>query len=274
MEEKRGLTKKDFKHPAYYYSYKAILDFYFVLGIFLISGIIWFYIFYEGVDIFVEAMFPVQAEEFREETPNLETDQPTQVLDEQESNTAIGNIANQIGNEVETPTSENTTERATAQRQAEANEAAQSQNNSGGNNSENTNFRKQKADYSFWISIPKIGVDNNIYFDSNVESGLSKGIWSPDISGTPTSNTPVILASHRYGLSHWGDERTRAWFFYLDKMQNGDTFTLKWQDKNYTYVVTSVTQGKSLEKSDFDLLLYTCQDINGESTIFLTADRI
>lgn len=125
------------------------------------------------------------------------------------------------------------------------------------------------------LSIPSIGVDTDIEeatYD-NYESALKKGVWRVSNFGEPNeTGVPIILAAHRFGYLAWTNSyRHYNSFYNLPKVKEGDTVTIDWQQREYTYGVYRVETGKEITDYSADVILYTCESLSGEERIFVYA---
>lgn len=129
-----------------------------------------------------------------------------------------------------------------------------------------------------YLKISAIGVDTNISeatYD-NYESALKEGIWRVSDFGQPNINgAPMILAAHRYGYLAWTNTfRRKSSFYNLPKVKVGDTITVDWQQREYVYGVYKTENGEEITDYSADLILYTCESLNGPERIFVYAKLI
>lgn len=122
------------------------------------------------------------------------------------------------------------------------------------------------------LSIPAIGVNTVLeeaMYD-NYESALKKGVWRAPDYGTPFDRSmPTILAAHRFGYLAWtGIFRNKSSFYNLPKLKLGDTVEVIWRQRKYTYEVYAEAKGDSISDYSADLILYTCETLNGPVRIF------
>lgn len=107
------------------------------------------------------------------------------------------------------------------------------------------------------LVIPKMQVDGEI-LEGTSESILLSGIWHiPGTSDDPTSGN-MVLSAHRF-LHGPGHPES---FFLLDTLETGDTFTVYWNGKEYTYKVREI---KIVEPNEIDILYNTP---NAQVTLF------
>jgi sortase (surface protein transpeptidase) len=122
------------------------------------------------------------------------------------------------------------------------------------------------------LTILSIGVDTVLQeaTHSNYEEALKKGVWRVSDFGTPTdSSRPMILAAHRFGYLAWSNSfRRKSSFFNLPKLQVGDTVEITWRQRKYIYEIYSEGTGEEIADYSADLILYTCETLNGPIRIF------
>lgn len=122
------------------------------------------------------------------------------------------------------------------------------------------------------LTIAAIGVDTNIQEATrlNYEEALKKGVWRVSDFGSPNENgTPVILAAHRFGYLAWTNIfRRKNSFFNLPKLKVGDTVEVVYQQRKYIYEVYAEAKGEEISDYSADLILYTCETLNGPERIF------
>lgn len=121
------------------------------------------------------------------------------------------------------------------------------------------------------IKIPSIGVDSTLQeatYD-NYEEALKKGIWRVSDFGVPGSDRPVILAAHRFGYLAWTNMfRRKNSFYNLPKLKVGDTVEITWRQRKYIYEVYAEGKGEEITDYSANLILYTCEGLNGPVRIF------
>lgn len=128
------------------------------------------------------------------------------------------------------------------------------------------------------LIISSIGVNTDIEeatYD-NYEEALKKGVWRVSNFGEPDlAGAPVILAAHRYGYLAWNNSfRHKSSFYNLPKVKVGDVVTIDWQQRQYTYGVYKVESGEAITDYSADVILYTCESLNGPERIFVYAKLI
>ena len=84
------------------------------------------------------------------------------------------------------------------------------------------------------LVISKIGVRIPI-IEGEDESALEKGAWRLPESSTPDQGGNTVLSAHRFKYRPPHEET----FYLLDKLEEGDTFLVFWQGKEYNYKVVS-----------------------------------
>lgn len=123
------------------------------------------------------------------------------------------------------------------------------------------------------IRIPKLGVDGEINLGLD-EGLLDKGIWSNSVNSSPTSDLPMVISSHRYGLLSWSDSfRQKNWFYRLNELKSGDEIIIVWGQRPFRYIVSRTTEGKGSVNLSEDLLLFTCKRIRSEDRILVFANK-
>lgn len=124
------------------------------------------------------------------------------------------------------------------------------------------------------LIINKIGVKATIHIGGNGESGLNQGVWQPDSFGDPTSDIPMLLASHRYGLLSWStDFRNNNSFYRLPDLNPGDELIVVYQQRPFKYIIKAKFESKKIENVQADLIMYTCKFFRSPDRIILTADK-
>lgn len=122
------------------------------------------------------------------------------------------------------------------------------------------------------LKIPSIGVDTKLEEATygNYEEALKKGVWRVSDFGTPTnSDKPTILAAHRFGYLVWSNSfRRKNSFYNLPKLDVGDTVEIVWRQRKYVYEVYAESKGEAITDYSADLILYTCETLNGPIRIF------
>lgn len=128
------------------------------------------------------------------------------------------------------------------------------------------------------LTILAIGVNTPIQeatYD-NYEQALRRGVWRVSDFGAPTiAGKPTILAAHRYGYLAWTNTFRRLnSFFNLPKLKVGDLVEISWQQRKYRYEIYAEDRGEAISDYSADLILYTCESLNGPVRIFKYARLI
>lgn len=84
---------------------------------------------------------------------------------------------------------------------------------------------------SHTLVIPKIGVQMPIRGDINQEQAWAQGAWQQ--GSTPEQGSNTILSAHRFRYL----PPHRRTFYLLDKLVEGDMFSVFWNGKEYVYRV-------------------------------------
>jgi sortase A len=113
------------------------------------------------------------------------------------------------------------------------------------------------------LYIPKIGVD--VPFSNGI-SALETGAWHrfPE-RGDPIHGGNFILSAHRFRVRPTPEEtRKSSAFYYINKINIGDTFVIDYKKKRYTYSVVKKLTVKPNQieieapSNDAKLTLYAC----------------
>ena len=99
------------------------------------------------------------------------------------------------------------------------------------------------------LLMPQIGVSMPI-FESDSVNTLLKGGWLFPGTSTPDKGGNTVVFGHRFRYL----PPISNTFYSLDKINIGDTFTVTWQGKVYTY---KVKEKKIIEPTDFSVLNQT-----------------
>ncbi len=126
------------------------------------------------------------------------------------------------------------------------------------------------------LRIPSIGVNGAIHEGGDSKLALYKGIWRIPEFGTPVNNEyAIILAAHRFGYIEWSASfRKTDSFANLPSMQNGETFSIIWGQREYFYKVYKIEENTVLTDYDADVILYTCKYLKSPVRIVVYAKRI
>lgn len=122
------------------------------------------------------------------------------------------------------------------------------------------------------LIVQAIGVDTPIQeatYD-NFEEALKNGVWRVSDFGAPgEEGIPVILAAHRYGYIYWTNTFRRLNSFYnLPKLKVGDVVEIYWHQRKFTYEIYAESRGEEITDYSANLILYTCESLNGPVRIF------
>lgn len=107
------------------------------------------------------------------------------------------------------------------------------------------------------LVIPRLGMKETIHTGPTIAE-LRKGVWLIPGSSTPDQGSNTVIIGHRFTYAG------PAVFYFLDKVQLGDSITVDWQHKEYTYTVKNIRAvlptDVSVERptKNSQLTLYTC----------------
>ncbi len=125
------------------------------------------------------------------------------------------------------------------------------------------------------LLIPSIGVNTDIQEATadDYEEALRKGVWRVSDFGAPNDNgRPIILAAHRFGYLAWTNSyRHNNSFYNLPKVKVGDVVEIDWNQKKYLYEVYATSSGTQILDYSADLILYTCETLEGTEKVFVYA---
>ena len=126
------------------------------------------------------------------------------------------------------------------------------------------------------VLISRIGVNSTVTASKNYEDALKKGSWIVPGYGTPEQDSlPIIIASHRFGYASWDiEKRNKISFYNLPKTKIGDTITIYWNQREYTYKIYRAEEKTYISDYEADLILYTCKYFNSPVRIFRYAQRV
>jgi LPXTG-site transpeptidase (sortase) family protein len=108
------------------------------------------------------------------------------------------------------------------------------------------------------LVIPVLGLNEHIYEGASVYT-VNKGVWIRPNGTTPDQGGNTIMVGHRFTYTN-----PRGVFYYLDKINIGDTIMVYWHGKGYIY---KMTEQKVVSPDDAtveapttnqQLTLYTC----------------
>lgn len=108
------------------------------------------------------------------------------------------------------------------------------------------------------LVVPSMQLDTTIYEGATIHT-LNKGLWHRPGTSTPDKGGNTVIAGHRFT---WTEPK--GIFYYLNKVQTGDTIGVWWNGTRYIYQVSAVRVVEPTEvniennTSDAQLTLYTC----------------
>lgn len=88
---------------------------------------------------------------------------------------------------------------------------------------------------------------------------LNSGIWRWPLGSTPDKGGNTVLIGHRFTYTN-----PRGVFYFLNKVALGDEIGIVWNNKNYTYKVSSITEVPPTDTAIQDatpnaqITLFTC----------------
>lgn len=100
-------------------------------------------------------------------------------------------------------------------------------------------------------------------------STLDKGIWRLNKGSTPDKGGNTVLIGHRFTYTN-----PRGVFYHLDKLKQGDTLAVIWDQQKYLYTVRDIDTVKASQveieapTNNSQLTLYTC------TPLWLPKDRL
>lgn len=107
------------------------------------------------------------------------------------------------------------------------------------------------------LVVPTMALDEHIY-GGDSEYILSKGVWRRPLTSTPDKGGNTVIIGHRFTYHN------SAVFYNLDKVRVGDKLAVYWEQKMYSYEISSVFVVNPDQISIEDnttkpmLTLYTC----------------
>lgn len=113
------------------------------------------------------------------------------------------------------------------------------------------------------IIIPSMSLDAPI-LEGDSKDVLDSGIWRRPKTSTPDAQSNTVIVAHRFLYTKNNSSDT---FYFLDQVKIGDTITIFWKKKEYSYRVTTIKtvdpSAIEIEKpSDTPILtLYTCTPV-------------
>jgi sortase A len=121
---------------------------------------------------------------------------------------------------------------------------------------ESTSAGAQIPDENLLI-IPRLGMKEEIHDGSSIAE-LRKGAWLLPATSQPDQKSNTVIIGHRFTYAG------PAVFYFLDKVQTGDSIVIDWHGSEYTYEVSSIKEVPPTQTSveaatsDAQLTLYTC----------------
>lgn len=111
------------------------------------------------------------------------------------------------------------------------------------------------------VIIPAMLLDQSIFEGATKQAYqvLDKGIWRWPLGSTPDKGSNTILIGHRFTYTN-----PRGVFYFLDKVHEGDSIGVTWNNRHYIYRVANVSVVQPTQTSILDptaeptLTLYTC----------------
>lgn len=110
------------------------------------------------------------------------------------------------------------------------------------------------------LVIPRLDMQEAIY--GGGQGNLMRGVWHVSRTSTPDKGGNTVLIGHRFTY-----KTPRGVFYFLDKVQVGDSITVFWQHQVYEYRVAEIKIVPNTELSvqantkDPILTLYTCTPV-------------
>lgn len=101
-----------------------------------------------------------------------------------------------------------------------------------------------------WLVIPEIGLDTPI-LEGSSEDTVDRGVWRKPDSTVPGQKGNTVLLGHRYAYT----EKANT-FYFLDKVNVGDSFHIDWDGRQLTY---RVIETKTVEADDLSIEASTTQ---------------
>ncbi len=124
------------------------------------------------------------------------------------------------------------------------------------------------------LVIPQMSLDGAVH-EGRYASTLKKGIWRRPKTSTPDKGGNTVLVAHRFTY------RSPSVFYHLDKLKQGDEFSLFWNEQEYTYRVREikVVEPTAIQVEDNTdepiLTLYTCTPMwTAKQRLVVVADLI
>lgn len=124
------------------------------------------------------------------------------------------------------------------------------------------------------LLIPRLGMTEKVHTGTS-PSELSKGAWLVPKTSTPDKESNTVIVGHRF--TYAGPDV----FYFLDKVQVGDTLYVDWQGKEYRYKVDRIRVVPATEisvhapTSEPQLTLYTCTPLwSAKDRLVITAPLV
>lgn len=108
------------------------------------------------------------------------------------------------------------------------------------------------------LLIPAIQLKQEVLEGQNIDVIANGNTWHRPESSTPDAGGNTVIVGHRWSYAN------DSTFYHLDKMKQGDKFSVYWDKEEYVYEVfeTKVVPATALEieapTDDARLTLYTC----------------
>lgn len=107
------------------------------------------------------------------------------------------------------------------------------------------------------LVIPGMLLDQGI-FEGAYAGTLDKGLWHRPGTSTPDKGGNTVIAGHRFAYG------ANTPFYHLDKLRQGDKFSVYWEGKEYNYQVRNILtvdpNALNIENNTTEpmITLYTC----------------
>ncbi|MFS8131474.1 MAG: sortase [Candidatus Dojkabacteria bacterium] len=113
------------------------------------------------------------------------------------------------------------------------------------------------------LVINNIGVNGEVF--EGDQTALNQGFWRLPESSAPDKTGNTVIAGHRFTYNYGPYT-----FYNLNELNKGDSISIKWNDKTYTYKVTTIKIVDSTDtsvlnqtdKSTLTLITCTSWDLN------------
>ncbi|MBI2356588.1 sortase [Candidatus Dojkabacteria bacterium] len=144
--------------------------------------------------------------------------------------------------------------------------------------------RSTKGTYTYvyreelYLTIPSIGLNEYVGVGRDGSESLKEGLWHIPYTYYPGENGNVVIAGHSINYG----SLVPPSFFYLHRVERGDTVEIEYKGRLFTYKVTNKSVVKpndiSVESShngEEILTLYTCTPIlNPINRLVVTANLV